>query len=108
MFVDKKSYNYLIVGAGIVGISIAIELKRRFPKSKICILEKEEGVAFHSSGRNSGVLHAGFYYSADSLKAKFTKQGNAYLKDYCHSKKLRINHCGKLVVTKDESELPSL
>ena len=65
-------YDYLIVGAGIMGLTIAYELKKQNPDCKIAIIEKESDVAFHSSGRNSGILHAGFYYSADSLKAKFT------------------------------------
>jgi len=103
-----KKYDYLIIGAGIVGISIALELHKKNPKLKIGIIDKESEIAFHSSGRNSGVLHAGFYYTADSLKAKFTKAGNQYLKEYCLSKNLRILHCGKLVITKSEEDLISL
>lgn len=73
-------YDYLIIGAGIIGLNIAKNLKERFPSSKILLLEKEKEVGLHSSGRNSGVLHAGFYYTANSLKAKFTKEGNEALK----------------------------
>ena len=62
----------------------------------------------HASGRNSGILHAGFYYSADSLKARFSREGNAALTAYCVEKGLRINRCGKLVVAQDESELAGL
>lgn len=69
-----RYYDYLIVGGGIIGLTIARELKQRFPDRKIAILDKEADVAKHSSGRNSGVLHAGFYYTADSLKAKFTRE----------------------------------
>ncbi len=58
----------------------------------------------HASGRNSGVLHAGFYYSPDSLKAKFTRLGNKMLTEYCESNKIAINKCGKLVVAKDKSD----
>lgn len=104
----KNKTDFLVIGAGIIGISIAIELRKRNPKAKITLIEKESSAAYHSSGRNSGVLHAGFYYTADSLKAKFTKQGNEYLKDYCKTKGLRINHCGKLVVTRNEADLKSL
>ncbi len=68
--------DYLIIGAGIIGLAIARELVSRFPSAKIILLEKEPDVAYHSSGRNSGVLHAGFYYTADSLKARFTRDGN--------------------------------
>lgn len=101
-------YDFVIIGAGVIGLSVALELKKRKPQYKIAILEKEENVGAHASGRNSGVLHAGFYYTADSLKAKFTRQGNQYLKEYCEKKKLRINNCGKLVVTKNEDDLKSL
>ena len=59
------------IGGGIIGLAIARELKTRFQDAKITIIEKEKSVGLHASGRNSGVLHAGFYYSADSLKARF-------------------------------------
>ena len=89
-------------------MSIARDLANRFPTAKIALLEKEADVAYHSSGRNSGVLHAGFYYTADSLKAKFTRDGNKQMREYCYANKLKINECKKVVVAKDESELPSL
>ncbi len=103
-----RHYDYLIVGAGIIGLTIARELKIRFPDLKVCMAEKEEGVAKHASGRNSGVLHAGFYYPADSLKAKFTKVGNALLTRYCEENGLPVNKCGKVVVAAGEAELKSL
>jgi L-2-hydroxyglutarate oxidase LhgO len=100
--------DYLIIGAGIIGLAIARELKSRKPAATITIIEKEPDVAYHSSGRNSGVLHAGFYYSADSLKAKFTRDGNFAMKDFCREKGLKLNECEKVVVAKDESELEPL
>jgi L-2-hydroxyglutarate oxidase LhgO len=100
--------DYLIIGAGIIGLAIARELHSRKPKATITIIEKEPDVAFHSSGRNSGVLHAGFYYSADSLKAKFTRDGNFAMKEFCKQKGLKLNQCEKVVVAKDESELEPL
>lgn len=103
-----KSYDYLIVGGGIIGLTISRELKNKFPDSSICIIEKEPDVAYHSSGRNSGVLHAGFYYTADSLKAKFTKLGNEEMTNYCEKNGLQINKCGKLVVATNEEELRGL
>ena len=100
--------DYLIIGAGIIGLAIARELKSRNARASITIIEKEPDVAYHSSGRNSGVLHAGFYYSADSLKAKFTRDGNFAMKDFCRQKGLKLNECQKVVVAKDESELEPL
>ncbi len=100
--------DFLVIGGGIIGISIARELKKRHPGCKIILLEKESKCGLHGSGRNSGVLHAGFYYSSDSLKARFTRQGNKQLTEYCQSKNLKINKCGKLVVAQNETELDSL
>ncbi len=102
------NFDYLIIGGGVIGLSIARDLINRFPEKKIALLEKEPDVAYHSSGRNSGVLHAGFYYTSDSLKAKFTRDGNKQLREYCYANNLKINECKKVVVAKDESELPSL
>lgn len=100
--------DFLIVGGGIVGICVAREVKRRHPDARVVLLEKEAGCGQHASGRNSGVIHAGFYYTADSLKAKFTRDGNRLLHAYCDSKKIPVNRCGKLVVARDKSELPQL
>jgi L-2-hydroxyglutarate oxidase len=104
----NQKTDYLIIGAGIIGLAIARELRSRFPEADITILEKEPDVAYHSSGRNSGVLHAGFYYSADSLKAKFTRDGNQQMKEYCKLHNLKINECQKVVVAKDETEIEPL
>ncbi|TMV48597.1 L-2-hydroxyglutarate oxidase [Paenibacillus mesophilus] len=101
-------YDYIIAGAGIIGLSIARKLITREPHARIAIIEKESDVAKHASGRNSGVLHAGFYYTEDSLKARFTRDGNRAIKEYCEQNGLNINRCGKLVVASDESELHGL
>ena len=106
--ISSINCDYLIVGAGIIGLAIAKELNSRFPDARIVLIEKEPDVAYHSSGRNSGVLHAGFYYTADSLKAKFTKEGNALMRRYCYDNHLRINECKKVVVALNEEELQSL
>lgn len=100
--------DFLIIGGGIIGLSIARELKRRFSGSSVTLIEKEDSCGMHASGRNSGVLHAGFYYSPDSLKAKFTREGNAQLASYCDEKRIMVNRCGKLVVAKNADELSSL
>lgn len=104
----QKSYDYLIIGAGIIGLSIARALKTKTPNTRILILDKEDNCAAHASGRNSGVLHAGFYYTADSLKARFTVEGNRRMKNYCRAKNIAINQCGKLVVAQNETELQQL
>ena len=101
-------YDYLIIGAGIIGLNIAKNLKERFPASKILVIEKENEVGLHSSGRNSGVLHAGFYYTANSLKAKFTKEGNIALKEFVKQRNLKINECKKVVVAQNLKELEGL
>ena len=100
--------DFLLIGGGIIGICIARELKSRYPDASICILEKEHQCGLHASGRNSGVLHAGFYYTADSFKARFTREGNQRLTEYCDVKNIKLNKCGKLVVAQNESELPWL
>ena len=100
--------DFLIIGAGIIGLTIALQLRKQFLDSIIIIIEKEKKLGMHASGRNSGVLHAGFYYSADSLKAKLCRDGNAFWQSYCLEKKIKINQCGKLVVARNESELKGL
>ena len=80
--------DFLVIGGGIIGISVARELKSRYPDSSVCILEKENECGLHASGRNSGVLHAGFYYTSDSFKARFTREGNRRLTEYCEEKNI--------------------
>lgn len=105
---DIKSYNYLIVGAGIIGMTVAHEIKKKEPDSKIAIIDKEKDVAKHASGRNSGVLHAGFYYSADSLKAKLTVEGNKKMKAFCLENNIFVNKTQKVVVAKNKDELDGI
>src|SRR4029078_8987738 len=100
--------DFLIIGGGVIGLSIARDLRKRQPNTRIILIEKETSCGLHASGRNSGVLHAGFYYSPDSLKAKFTRDGNSQLPAYCREKVIPLNRCGKLVVVKDVTELPAL
>jgi L-2-hydroxyglutarate oxidase len=104
----EEEYDYLIVGAGIVGLSIGVELLERNSRARVLIAEKESSPAQHASGRNSGVLHAGFYYSPDSLKAKFCLEGNAALREIINKYKLPINECGKVVVATSDEDLPRL
>ena len=103
-----QTCDFLVIGGGVIGLSIARELRRRRTDARVLLIEKEPSCGAHASGRNSGVLHAGFYYSPDSLKAKFTRLGNERLTSYCEEKRIPINKCGKLVVAKDAADLPSL
>ncbi len=105
---DTRNVDFLIIGGGIVGLTIARELNNRYPEKSILILEKEKNVAAHSSGRNSGVLHAGFYYTSDSLKARFTRDGNALMRSYIKENGLKINECGKLIIAQTEEEISGL
>lgn len=103
-----QSFDFVIVGAGIIGLTTAREIKTRWPDSSVVILEKEDQVARHASGRNSGVLHAGFYYTPDSMKARLTRDGNRKMHEFCDQHGLDINRCGKVVVASTEKELESL
>lgn len=100
--------DFLIIGGGIIGLSTALQLRSEYPDCSITVLEKEPRVGLHASGRNSGVLHAGFYYTADSLKARLTREGNRELGEYCRANHIPVNHCGKLVVTRNEGEIKGL
>src|SRR5574337_2102246 len=90
-----QTCDFLVIGGGVIGLSIARELRRRRMDAQVLLIEKEASCGAHASGRNSGVLHAGFYYSPDSLKAKFTRIGNARLTAYCDEKRILLNRCGK-------------
>lgn len=104
----SSSADFLVIGGGIIGVTLSLELARRFPGQSIALIEKERMLASHASGRNSGILHAGFYYSADSLKARFSREGNAQLTHYCLERGLRISQSGKLVAAQNEAELAGL
>ena len=103
-----KTTDFLVIGAGVIGINLALQLKQRYPDAKVTAIDKESACGAHASGRNSGVLHAGFYYTADSMKARFTREGNRLLTEYCLERNLSINRCGKLVVAQTENELEGL
>lgn len=101
---SRRRCDFLVIGGGIVGVAVASALAGKYPTASIIVIEKEKAPGFHASGRNSGVLHAGFYYTADSLKARFTQDGNREWTAFCKAKGLALNACGKLVVAKDGRE----
>jgi L-2-hydroxyglutarate oxidase len=105
--VGTERAEVVIVGGGIVGLSIARELASRGARD-VLVLEKEEGLGRHASGRNSGVLHAGIYYAPDSRKARTCLAGNMAMRAYCKEKGLPLLECGKVVVAREESEGPVL
>ena len=104
----NKEYDQIIIGAGIVGISLGLALLERDPSRKVLIIDKEGKPGVHASGRNSGVLHAGFYYSPDSLKAKFCRLGNLELRKFCKENNLQILETGKVVVCQDKKDVTRL
>ncbi len=97
----------VIVGAGIIGLTVARELLKR-GVDRIVIVEKEKDIGCHASGRNSGVLHAGVYYTPDSFKAKSCLSGNRLLKEYCLEKGLPLKETGKVIVTKRPEDISHL
>jgi L-2-hydroxyglutarate oxidase len=105
---QNKIYDFTIVGAGIVGLSTAYKLSLAIPDAKILILEKENKVASHQTGKNSGVIHSGIYYKPGSYKARNCINGRHQLVDFCNENGVNIDICGKVIVATDESELPRL
>ncbi len=97
-----------IVGAGIVGLALGREITRRRPGTRVSVLEKEDRVAAHQTGHNSGVVHAGIYYRPGSLKAELCTRGKAMLREYCAERRIPYDECGKLVVAVDEDDVARL
>ena len=95
---SSHSCDVLIVGGGMVGLSVAHQLLERNIAKNITILDKEPSLGLHSSGRNSGVLHAGLYYKPGSLKAKVCVEGARRLRNWVEDNKLPINPCGKVII----------
>lgn len=100
--------DFVIFGAGVVGLTIARELKRRNPSDKVLVVEKESMPGLHSSGRNSGVLHSGIYYPPYSLKAKLCRQGALEMAQYHEDNQLRLDRRGKILVATCEEDAPQL
>jgi L-2-hydroxyglutarate oxidase LhgO len=103
-----NNFDFGVIGAGIVGLAMANRLRELHPSASIAVFDKETSVGKHASGRNSGVLHAGFYYSPDSLKAALTRDGNKLLRDFCSEAGVRVKETGKVVVAQNPSEVAAL
>ena len=104
----RTNADLVVIGGGIVGLAVADAWLLRNPGSPVIVVEKEPALAAHASGRNSGVLHAGFYYAPDSLKARLTRQGNAELREFCTEAGVPVRQTGKVVVAQSEAEIPAL
>ena len=103
-----ESFDVTIVGGGIVGLATALRLQQRRPALTIAILEKEPELATHQTGHNSGVLHAGLYYQPGSRKARLCREGKTEIEAFAEAHDIPVDHCGKLVVAVDPSELARL
>ena len=101
-------YRFVVIGGGIIGLTTARALHRRYPNTKLLVLEKEKAWAQHQTGRNSGVIHSGIYYKPGSLKAKMARLGNASTVDFCRRYNVEHDLCGKLIVASDPSEVTRL
>jgi (S)-2-hydroxyglutarate dehydrogenase len=97
-----------IVGGGIVGLAVARELLRRNPHASVCVFERESDIGTHQTGHNSGVVHAGVYYTPGSLKARLCVEGARDLYEYCEQRGIAVEQCGKVIVATDHSELARL
>jgi L-2-hydroxyglutarate oxidase len=102
------TYDFTIVGAGIIGLSTAYKLSKTYPNAQILILEKENRVAAHQTGRNSGVIHSGIYYEPNSYRARNCVNGRHQLVDFCRRHDVAHEICGKVIVATEEAQLDTL
>jgi len=101
-------YDFTIIGGGIVGLSVGLALIEKFPHKRILVLEKEQELASHQTGHNSGVIHSGIYYKPGSFKARFAKQGNQSMVEFCNTYGIEHDVCGKVIVAATKQEQPLL
>lgn len=101
-------YDFAIVGGGIVGLSVGKAIYEQFKDAKVVVLEKEDKLAAHQTGHNSGVIHSGIYYKPGSYKAIFARAGNKSMKEFCEEHQIDHDNCGKLIVATKKEELPLL
>ncbi|MFW6174149.1 MAG: L-2-hydroxyglutarate oxidase [Chloroflexota bacterium] len=104
----EKQYDVAIIGAGIIGLSTAMQLLERHPGLKVAVLEKGSAVAGEQTGHNSGVIHSGIYYKPGSFKARFCVEGRASMVRFCQENEIPYREIGKVIVATDESQIPRL
>ena len=105
---SDSRYNVVVIGGGVVGLGVALEITRRFPRLRLLLIEKEDRVARHQSGHNSGVIHSGVYYKPGSLKARLCVTGAAAMVEFCREHGIAHDVCGKVIVATHADELPRL
>jgi len=101
-------YDFTIIGGGILGLATGLFVLEKYPNASLLILEKEDRLAFHQTGNNSGVIHSGIYYKPGSFKAKFCRQGCQSMVEFCQQHSIAHEVCGKVIVATQEQELPLL
>src|ERR1700732_4405877 len=101
-------HNVIIIGGGVVGLGVGLEITLRFPHLRLLLLEKEDRVARHQSGHNSGVIHSGVYYRPGSMKARLCVTGAASMVEFCREHGIAHEGCGKGIVASPADELPLL
>src|SRR5580704_12593972 len=101
-------HDIVIIGGGIVGLAVALEITKRFPRLRLLLLEKEDRVGRHQSSHNSGVIHSGTYYKPGSLKAKLCVEGARAMVQFCREHGIPHQVCGKVIVATEEEELSRL
>lgn len=102
---ESQVYDFAIIGGGIIGMSVAMQLKEKLPDASVVVLDKENGLAEHQTGHNSGVIHAGVYYTPNTLKARFCYEGNRLTREFCDNNGIKYDICGKLLVATNELEM---
>ncbi|RWZ51371.1 L-2-hydroxyglutarate oxidase [Halobacillus fulvus] len=101
-------YDYVIIGGGIVGLATAYALRKNQPSARLAVIEKEDGIAKHQTGRNSGVIHSGVYYKPGSMKARMSVQGRQSMIEFCQKHDVPHDVCGKVLVATEQEELPRM
>lgn len=105
---SASSFDFIVIGAGIVGLATAHELRSRFPTAKIAVLEKEQKPGVHASGRNSGVLHSGIYYGSGTIKAKVCSEGAARMRSFAEEHGILYQRSGKVIIATSEQDVATL
>lgn len=102
------THDFVVVGAGMVGLAVAYTIKKRHPLASVLVIEKEAALGMHASGRNSGVLHCGIYYGSETLKAKVCAQGAARMMQFAEEHHIAYAKSGKIILATEEKQLPTI